>query len=117
MSTWPSQLPSSPLVTGYKEEDQDSLIRTDVDAGTTKQRNRFTAIMQKVTEKYVLTEEQYIYLKQDFYRNTLSNGATAFTKTHPVTGIVRLYRFTGPVVLDSVTYPYYNVTLNMEILP
>jgi hypothetical protein len=116
MSTWPVTLPASPLINGYNEVDEDSRLVSDVDAGQRKIRNRYTANAKFITENYILTETQYIAL-MTFYRTTLSNGATPFTKQHPITETSMLYRFNAPINLNSVEYPYYSVTLSLEIIP
>lgn len=116
MATWPLTLPSSPLLDGYSQEPEDSRIVSEVDAGARKIRNRYTGVVEKVKESYILSESQYQAFV-DFYKNTLKNGAETFTKNNPTTGVSSIYRFAEPYKLTQVRYPYYQITLSLEILP
>jgi hypothetical protein len=116
MATWPATLPQSPLINGYNEVPEDARLVSEVDAGSRKIRNRYTAASEFVNENYVLTAAQYATLKS-FYKTTLGNGAEEFTKENPITETDLLYRFTAPFTLDAVQFPFYLVTLPLEILP
>jgi len=114
MATWPASLPQSPLLDGYKNRPQDSVLRSDFD-GYTKQRNRFTAVLNTVTERYFFTDAQYSTFKQ-FFETTLSNGSIEFQKPDPESGTTPLYRFVEPYDPARVGL-YWIVTCNLEKLP
>lgn len=116
MATWPVTLPQSPLLAGYKEDPVDSRIRSSVDAGAQKVRNRYTANVINVTEQYWLTEAQYNTFI-DFYEDTLGNGAESFSKPHPFRIGTKLYRFLSPYSQMNSSGNFYQVQLNLEILP
>ena len=111
---WPSTLPQSPLIEGFSDTPQDSVLRSNMD-GYSKQRNRFTATIGNVEESYLLTPTQYATLKV-FFHTTLGNGATDFIKNNPETGFDEVYRFSSTYSpkYDGV---FYKVKLNMERLP
>ena len=94
MADWPSELPQTPLLSGYSSTPQDSVLRTEMD-GYTKQLNRYTATIFDVKEPYYMTNDQYAVFKQ-FYHGILGNGALEFSKVDPETGNTGLYRFSAP---------------------
>jgi prophage DNA circulation protein len=114
MASWPSSLPQTPLLDGYSDVPQNSVLRSDFDTYT-KQRNRFTAVIHDVSEKYVMTNNQYTTFIE-FYENTLNFGADVFTKTDPVTGLTKNYRFVEPYS-SSFNGVLWVVELTLEKLP
>lgn len=115
MSSWPLTLPQTPLLQGFKDEPQNTVLRSEM-TGLNKQRNRYTAYISNVTESYWLTPVQFNTFKT-FFHNTLGNGAAEFTKTDPVTNTTRTYRFTGNNYTMSFNGVDYFVTLSLEKLP
>jgi len=113
MVTWPSTLPQTPLLEGYSDVPQNSVLRSDFD-GYTKQRNRFTAVINDVEERYYFTSTQYVTFK-DFYANTLSQGSIEFLKDDPETGLTQSYRFVEPYNPQKVGLDWI-VTLRLEKL-
>lgn len=114
MATWPMTLPQSPLIEGFSDTPQDSVLRSKMD-GYTKQRNRYTAALSDVEESYLLTPAQYADFKT-FYFSTLGNGAATFTKPNPEAGTTDLYQFAAPfdATFNGVQY---KVKLTLERLP
>ena len=113
-ATWPASLPQSPLIEGYSDVPQDSVLRFNMD-GFTKQRNRYTAVIHDVTEFYLLTPAQFNTFLT-FYKNTLSNGSKDFIKKEPVSQLDKVYRFSAPYSFEFNGVSY-RVELTMEILP
>lgn len=114
MATWPTELPQIPLLEDFRDRPQDSVLRSDFD-GWNKQRNRFTAAMHEVTEKYYMSRDQYkIFL--DWYKSTLGNGSEEFFKEDPIYKITKTYRFVGPFEEQVAGVGWY-VTLQLEKLP
>lgn len=114
MSTWPTSLPQSPLLEDFKDRPQDSVLRSSFD-GWNKQRNRFTAAMHEVTEKYYMTRDQYKTFVA-WYEDTLGNGAEEFLKEDPIYNITKTYKFSGPYEEQVAGIGWY-VTLQLEKLP
>lgn len=111
---WPTSLPQSPLIQGFSDNPQNSVLRSQM-TGLTKQRNRYTAVLHDVTENYWLTPTQFTTFR-NFYKNTLGNGAAGFIKSDPVEGGNRQYRFTRPYSFEFNGVDYF-VVLNLEKLP
>lgn len=114
MATWPATLPQSPLLDGFSDVPQDSVLRSPM-TGLNKQRNRYTAVVSNVTEAYLMTPAQFITFV-NFYETTLGNGADDFLKTNPITGITETYRF-ADVYDMQFNGVQYRVELTLERTP
>lgn len=88
-------LPTYPLVDGWSEQQQDSVLRSEVDAGTAKIRRRFTAASTFMNCRFALTNFQKQELDQ-FWRDTAKRGSLAFNWTHPQTYEAIECRFLAP---------------------
>jgi len=115
MSTWPSTLPPTPLLQGFKDLPQSTMLSSQM-TGLNKQRNRYTAYVSDVTENYWLTPAQFDIFKT-FFHTTLGNGASEFTKTDPISNTTRTYRFKPSGYNMSFNGVDYFVTLSLEKLP
>lgn len=114
MEIWPTTLPQKPLLEGYENTPQNSVLRSDFD-GYTKQRNRFTAVIHNVSESYLLSDDQYTTFKQ-FFSSNLKNGAEEFRKINPELGVEEIYRFVGPYQ-STYNGVQWVVECNLEKLP
>ena len=114
LPVWPESLPQYPLIDGYSEVPQDSVLRVDMD-GLTKQRNRFTATIFNVEESYLLTKDQFATFK-NFYFNTLRNGSREFLKISATEDIQRVFRFAAVYDMDF-NGVQYKVSISLERLP
>lgn len=117
---WPADVPESPLLDGYTRQRQNSKLRTSVDAGLDKVRNRYRATPINITERYHFTNTE----KQDFvtfHDDSCDGGAERFIKKNPETGIDSEYRFTAEPQYEVVGYgsdgAIWNVSLAIEIMP
>lgn len=115
MIEWPLDLPSTPLLEGYKEQLVDSRLVSITDSGYNKIRNRFMAVPIDVTENYLLTKSQRNILL-DFYKTNLENGTSTFIKKNPVSEIDLVYRFRGVPDISQVGI-HYKAKLDLEIVP
>ena len=116
MATWPTSLPQLPLLDGFSEEvADDSVIRSDVSAGTAKTRPRYTSVREIVTEDYLLTVSQYRTFKQ-FFKQDLKFGAERFDKYDPVDQEDRQYRIIGEPGYSQEGL-YVRISLELEKFP
>lgn len=115
MNNWPTDLPSSPLLEGYKEQPVDSRLVSLTDSGYSKIRNRFMAVPINVTENYLLTKAQRNILL-NFYKNFLGNGTSIFIKKNPITETDLIYRFKDVPDITQVGL-YFKAKLELEIIP
>jgi len=116
MSTWPVSLPSYPLVNGFSESIPETTVRTEMDQGPAKIRQRTTASIRKMQMSFLLNKTQTQAL-DTFYITTLNGGSTSFTFTHPRTDASISCRFTQPPEYTSTNGDYFNAGIELEILP
>ena len=111
---WPSELPQKPLIEDFSDTPRQTFKRSSFD-GYTKSRNRFTAAINDVSERYLFTNEQFSIF-EDFYRNELANGANVFLKLDPKTDTLAEYRF-REVYSDEFLGRFWKISLELEKLP
>ena len=116
MTAWPGTLPSAPLLENFQELLPDTAIRTDMDTGPVKLRQRTTAGVGSLMVSYLLSAAQTATLDA-FYETTLAGGSTAFDYTHPRTNATVSCRFVSPPEYTPANGTYYKVTLMLEVLP
>lgn len=114
MASWPASLPEI-NAEGYSEEDEDGLVRTQMDAGPEFRRRRFTAVPTRITSSLLLTDAQVDTLLA-FYRSTLSGGSLSFTWEHPRTEAAVDMRFNSFPSISGGPFNFL-VSLDLEILP
>lgn len=117
-ATWPSTLPQAPQQQGYGEQPQARTLRTQMDAGLPKQRQRFTAGTNQHTVRLQLTQAQWETLL-DFWDNTLGGGALPFDWQYWHTGANAEYRFVGsePPQRKALGGDLYEASFTLEELP
>lgn len=113
---WPEDLPAAPLASGFMETLPDTVLRTQMDMGPAKTRQRTTAGMGKLSLGYLLTAAQVAALRS-FYQTTLAGGSLRFQITHPVTAENILCRFLKPPAPAAVSPTRFKVLLELEVLP
>jgi hypothetical protein len=79
MPAWPASLPK-PLLSGYQLQPLDTAIRTDMDAGKKRTRNRYTRTPTAVPCAWVFSDLQ-MAIFEAWYAQQIANGAAAFTLT------------------------------------
>lgn len=87
-------VPEVPLIDGFSEVPQDGTLRSSVDSGPPKVRQRFTALTTAYDLAYGCTAIQKQIL-DDFYRRVARGGSLAFNWPHPH-GYTCEARFSGP---------------------
>jgi len=116
MPTWPSSLPQSPLVSGFAETPPMTSLRTEMDQGPAKVRQRTTAGIRKLQMSFNMTKAQIATL-DTFYNTTISGGALKFDFTHPRTASTVSVRIVNPPSYAPINGEYYSVGLELEQLP
>ncbi len=116
MSTWPLSLPQNPVYSSYEETPPDTLIRTEMDVGPPKVRQRYTAGIRKFSCDYRMTEAQIATL-DTFFVTTISGGSVSFDMPHPRTGDNITVRIIGVPAYRAVTKGIYDVSCKFEELP
>ncbi len=116
MTTWPITLPAYPLLEKYAEAMPSTSIRTDMDSGPAKIRQRTTAGVRQLSVGYLLSKSQVSDL-EGFYSETLKGGSLSFEFTHPRDDTTVLCRFVEPPSYNATNGDYFNVSIGLEILP
>lgn len=100
---------------GYSSQDQNGVIRTDMDAGPAKTRLRYTACSEYLNCKIVANDSELSEFLT-FFRTTIKRGALRFIMPHPVTGENRYCRIMEPPVVAEES-GLWNIGLKLEVLP
>lgn len=115
MAAWPSTLPDSFLVSGFKYEPGNPTIRTEVEAGEAKKRRRYSSTVDLVDGNIFLEGSQYDTLI-DFYENTTQHGALRFDWFHPITGNQKEFRFVGAPSITPLSGDQYRAKIQLEVM-
>jgi hypothetical protein len=114
---WPSNIPSSPLLSSYDErEDEDNLLRTEMEIGPAKVRPQQSSSIPKLSFDIMMTSAE-VSLFKTFYRTTLSNGSLPFDFLHPQENVTLTFRFMPPYPRYKTASDQYLVAMNVEIIP
>ena len=114
---WDTDLPAKLFVNGYTQSLPDVTIKSDMDAGPSKIRRRFTAGIEPVSGTMVMSAAQLATLGT-FYNTTLLGGSLRFSWTKPTAHSVACeLRFTETPSWISLGADNYEISLSFEILP
>ncbi len=111
---WPEELPLAPLAERYQEVLPDTTLRSKVEQGPAKVRQRTTAGMSELSVSYLLSRVQ-VELLEAFYSETLGGGAVRFAYRHPRRETEVQARFRKPPQLQPRNAQYYLARLELEI--
>jgi len=78
LPVWPESVPHSPLAPSAISEPFRGVLESEMEAGNTRARRQFTAVIGTVDMTIRMTTEQFLTFKA-FVRDTLSHGAAEFT--------------------------------------
>lgn len=113
---WPGELPVAPLVERYQEVMADTVIRTKMDQGPAKTRQRSTAGAAELVVSYLLSRSQ-ISVLEAFFLDALGGGSRGFTYMHPRREQPVTARFRKPPQISARNGQYYMARLELEVLP
>lgn len=116
MTTWPNTLPSSPLLENFREVTPDTTVRTQMDQGPAKVRQRTTAAVRLLQVVYLLSRDQVETL-DEFYLETLQGGTAPFEFIHPRTEASVSCRFVAPTEYAAANGNFFRAALILEVLP
>lgn len=119
-ATWPAGLPKIALIPGFREgQPTNAGIRSSVDSGPDKQRNRYSTLNLPFTAVFEMTSAQ-LDLFWLFYRQTLGNGTLVFDGLpHLRTGEPVNHRFNVATPPEDTAdgWDSYLLTVTLEIVP
>ena len=114
---WPSALPQEPLAQGFGEQAPNTVIRSQMEAGPSKVRRRFTAGVRNIECQMRLTPDQVETL-DTFFVSTVAGGALSFDWKHPRNGTAVTFRFIEPPSYSPMTRGVaWQVSMRLEVLP
>lgn len=116
MPQWPETLPQSPLNDSFRESLPQSVLRTEMDQGPAKTRQRTTAATGKISFSLLLTLAQAQAL-EGFFQETLAGGSLSFIFTHPRTGAAVSCRFLRPPEFTAQGGVHFRSAIELETLP
>jgi len=111
---WPEILPPGLLAEGFTKQPQSNVIRTAMDAGPQKSRQRYTARAVNYSGKQVFDVSELAIFEQ-FYHIDLADGVLRFRFEDPVTLETAEFRFTADYKV-SENNGLYEVTMELERL-
>ena len=117
MPTWPNTLPKFALREDYAEGFKSTVVRSKMDTGHTKRRQRFINSPEDLSVTMPLNNAEIAIFKA-FYEDELGNGALSFTYTHPRldTSVTVAFK-SDPEALKPEGATTYILSMKLEILP
>ena len=117
MVAWSSLLPDFTVADTYEEGFPNAVTYSQMDTGPQKRRKRFTAAPVPLRIEKIFTGDE-LDIFNDFFRDDLNFGATAFTFAHPRKGTDVTVAFTkAPDPARRVGIDAYSVVLDLEVQP
>lgn len=113
---WPSGLPQRPSVGGYQERFAETALRTPMEAGAAKLRQRFTAAPRQIEISFRMSAAQ-VALMRVFYEETLGGGTLPFDWVPPRAGGSSSFRFVEAPRVSATSANLFSVTAKLEELP
>lgn len=116
MPIWPTTLPQFALREGYAEGFKQTVLRSPMDSGATKRRQRFINAPTTLSITIPLTDAEILIFKA-FYEDELGNGALSFTFPHPrlKTNVTVVFK-TDPEPLTPEGANTYMLKMDLEVL-
>lgn len=116
MTTWPLTLPPAPLAEGFRETVPNTVIRTEMEQGVPKVRQRTTAGVRKMAMAFILSKAQVAIL-DGFFTETVAGGSLSFGFSHPRTEESITCRFRQPPEYAALNGEFFRAAIELEILP
>jgi len=118
MSTpvWPLTLPQEPQLGSFSESGQGATIRTQMDVGPAKVRQRYTVEIRNISVELAMTGAQ-VATFDAFWSATLGYGALAFDWKDFRTQAAQTYRFTSRPSYVALGGDMWRVSFQLETMP
>ena len=115
MINWPDKLPL-PTIEDYAIQPGDAIVRTDMEAGSARQRRRFTSIPSRVQVRWLMSQIQFA-LFEAWYRWEAKEGGAWFEVTllNGVGLTPQQARFTQPFQAQLITGTLWEIRTELEI--
>lgn len=113
---FPSSLQDVLNVAGFGQEFGNTTIRSQMDVGPEKVRQRFTRGIDTFTSTIDIDYDDYATLST-FFKTTLAGGSKTFNYDHPMTGIESEFRFVSPPAITPLGGRKFRVQMTWEEIP
>lgn len=115
MAAFPATLPK-PLIEGYAGSQDIAFIRTEMEAGSQRQRQRFSAANHQMTMSWRLKADEMVTFKS-FFDTTINKGSDWFTMSIDTGDGFTTYdaRFTQPYQYSYIAGGNWRVNANIEV--
>lgn len=110
--TWPGDLPRVLRLDGLNAKKKSAVVRTEMDAGPAKVRQRYTVATKDFSGSIVVNSVQR-QLLEDFYTNILGNGVLRFVMKDPQTLEQAEFRFLDDYDEESLD-GLWKITMRLE---
>jgi len=116
MPTWPATLPQVLLVDGYAESPPNTMLRTEMDAGPAKMRQRYTAAPRPISGAVILDSKAQLNTFAAFFVTDPKGGTLTFT-WEDRDAVTRTYAFTATPAYEFLEPDMIRVVMTLEIRP
>lgn len=121
MPDWPLTLPQRPLIQGFSRTPGPAVLRSAMEVGPEKVRQRTTAVADPMACTFRMTSAQLATF-ETFYKTTLGYGVERFDMPDPITGSTITVRMVGgsgspPYNVTYANPDRYNVAITFEVMP
>lgn len=115
MAAFPATLPK-PLIENYGGTQDQAFIRTEMEAGSVRQRQRFSAANHQLNMSWFLTDIEMATFKT-FFDTTINRGSDWFTMNLNVGNGFADYdtRFTKPYEYSRIEGHYWRINASAEV--
>lgn len=113
---WPSQLQQLVNEQSFAYKFGETVIRSDVDVGPKKVRRRFTRPINTATVSIDMDVSQY-NIFYNFFFTTINAGVTPFELAHPITGVLKQWRFLEPPDIRPTGGVTFTANMQWEEMP
>lgn len=111
---WPTSIPQLLRLDGQKAQRKNNVIRTQMDAGPSKARKRYT-VSEKLFEGTIIVTEEERQILENWYRDTLGDGTLRFAMKDPQSLQLSEFRFTEDYTEVSLE-GLWKITMKLEKL-
>jgi hypothetical protein len=112
---WPVSLQDKLNSDSFSYAFGDTVIRSKNDIGLDKVRRVSTRPIDKVQAAINLDYSEYLVF-ETFLKTSINGGVSKFTYTHPLTGVLTEFRFTGPPSIRPIGGRSFIISMEWEIL-
>ena len=116
MDNWPLSLQQHLNSDNFQVVLGDTLVRSQMDVGPDKVRNRYTKGVDLYTASVNLDIDDYDTLS-NFFKTTLGNGSLPFLFHNPLTDADETFRFKAPPAIKPLGGRIFRIDMTWERMP